>query len=136
MKTYSLPLLAGEFEAPDREGTRQQLHGWFLPESELETLVAVVDGVPIGHVTVSGHQLVHLFVEPNHQKMGLGRRLLALGEAMIAAGGHTDFELHTRVENLAAIAFYEKAGWTVTDRVIHTVEHGISYDERVLTKRA
>jgi hypothetical protein len=54
---------------------------------------------------------------------------------MIAAGGHTAFDLHTRVENLAAIAFYENAGWTVTDRVIHTVEHGISYDERILVKR-
>ena len=53
---------------------------------------------------------------------------------MIAAGGHTDFELHARVENLAAIAFYEKAEWTVTDRLVHTVEHGISYDERVLIK--
>lgn len=39
-----------------------------------------------------------------------------------------------RVENLPAISFYEKAGWTVTDRSIHTVEHGISYDERVLIK--
>ena len=43
-------------------------------------------------------------------------------------------ELHTRVENHAAIRFYGRAGWAVTDRVIHTVEHGISYDERVLVK--
>jgi ribosomal protein S18 acetylase RimI-like enzyme len=42
--------------------------------------------------------------------------------------------LHARVDNTAAIAFYEKAGWTVTDRVLHTVEHGISYDEQVLIK--
>ncbi|MGI9019027.1 MAG: hypothetical protein ACR2HR_18325 [Euzebya sp.] len=55
---------------------------------------------------------------------------------MIASGGHTDFELHARVENLAAIAFYEKMGWTVTDRLIHTVEHGISYHGRVLVKRS
>ena len=54
---------------------------------------------------------------------------------MIAAGGHTDFELHARVENSAAVAFYEAAGWTVTDRLIHTVEHGISDDEHVLAKR-
>ena len=54
---------------------------------------------------------------------------------MIAASGHTEFELHTRVENLAAIAFYKKAGWTVTDRLVHTVEHGISYDEFVVVKR-
>ena len=132
--TYSSQLLAGELEAPDPEGTRQQLHDWFRPESEFETRVAVLDGAPIGHFTVSGHQLVHLFVEPDHQGMGLGRHLLAQGEAMIAASGHTDFELHARVDNLAAIAFYETAGWTVTDRLIHTVEHGISYDEHVLIK--
>lgn len=133
-ETYSSQLLAGEFEAPDLVGTRQQLHDWFLPESDCETQVVVVDDVPIGHVTVSGHRLVHLFVEPHHQNMGLGRYLLARGEAMIVAGGHTDFELHARVENFPAIAFYEKAGWIVTDRMIHTVEHGISYDERVLVK--
>jgi hypothetical protein len=39
------------------------------------------------------------------------------------------------VDNLAAIAFYETAGWTVTDCVTHTVEHGISYDDHVLIKR-
>lgn len=133
-KSYSSELLAGEFEAPDRAGTKQQLREWFRPESDFETRVAVIDGVLIGHVTVSGHQLVHLFVEPDHHGSGLGRRLLAAGEAMIAAGGHANFELHTRVENRAAIAFYEAAGWTVTDRLIHTVEHGISYDERVLVK--
>ncbi|MGH1493628.1 MAG: GNAT family N-acetyltransferase [Acidimicrobiales bacterium] len=133
--TFASQLLAGEFEAPDPEGTRQQLQGWFQPGSEFRTWVAVVDGVPIGHFTVRGHQLVHLFVEPDHQGIGLGRRLLAQGEAMIAAGGHTDFELHTRVENHAAIAFYEAAGWTVTDQLIHTVEHGIRYVEHVLVKR-
>ena len=134
--TYSSQLLAGEFEAPDLTGTREQLRDWYQAGSEFETRVAVVDdGAPIGHVTVRAHQLVHLFVEPDHQKMGLGRYLLGHGESMIAAGGHTDFELHARVENIAAIAFYESAGWTVTDGVIHTVEHGISYDERILVKR-
>ena len=118
--TYWSQLLAGEFEAPDLAGTREQLRDWFQPGSEFETRVAIVEGAPIGHVTVRGHQLVHLFVEPDHQKMGLGRHLLGHGDAIIAAGGHTDFELHARVENLAAIAFYENAGWTVTDGVIHT----------------
>lgn len=134
--TYSSQLFAGEFPAPDPDGTRQQLHHWFLPQSDFETRVAVVDGAPIAHFTVSGHQLVHLFVEPGHQGMGLGRHLLAQGEAMIAAAGHRDFELHARVDNVAAIAFYEMAGWTVTDRLIHTVEHGISYDEHVLIKHS
>ena len=53
---------------------------------------------------------------------------------MLRANGHSDLELHARVENVAAIAFYVRHGWTVTDRLIHTVEHGISYDERVLVK--
>lgn len=134
MKTYAPQLLAGELEPPDPAITRARLHGWFLPDSGFDTQVAVVGGAPIAHVTVSGHQLVHLFVDPGHQGSGLGGHLLALGEAMIAAGGHTEFDLHTRVDNHAAIAFYERAGWIVTDRVIHTVDPDISYDERVLVK--
>jgi len=133
--TYAAQLLAGEVEAPDRAGTRRQLREWFRPGSGFMTQVAVVDAMPVGHVTVSGHQLVHLFVDPDHQGNGLGRHLLALGEAMLVTAGHTDLELHARVDNLAAITFYEKRGWTVTDRLIHTVEHGISYDERILVKR-
>ena len=133
--TYAALLRAGEFDVPDREGTRRQLESWFRPASGFETQIAFLDDVPVAHFTVSGHQLVHLFVDPDHQRMGLGRHLLARAEASIAAGGHIEFELHARVENVAAIAFYEKAGWTVTDRMIRTVEHGISYDERVLIKR-
>jgi len=132
--TYAAQLLAGEVSAPALEGTRHQLRDWFGPGSGFDTRIAVADGTPIGHVTVSGHQLVHLFVDPTHQGTGLGRRLLALGEATIVSSGHTELELHARVENVAAIAFYEHRGWTVTGRLIHTVEHGISYDEHVLVK--
>lgn len=135
LTTYAAQVRAGEFGPPDRAGTRQQLAGWFAPGSGCATQVAVADGTPVGHVTTSGHRLVHLFVDSAHQGTGLGRRLLALGEAAIAANGHRDLELHTRVENLPAIAFYEREGWTVTEQKIRTVEHGIAYDERVLVKR-
>ncbi len=131
---YSSQLAVGAFEAPDIEATRRQLQDWFRPESAFETRVAVVDGAPIGHVTVCGRYLVHLFVGPDCQGRGVGRYLLEQGEAMIGAGGHTDWELHARVENLAAIGFYERAGWIVTGRLVHTVEHGLSYDEQVLIK--
>ena len=132
---FAAQLRAGELRAPDRDGTRQQLVAWFGPESGFETRVAIIDHSPVAHVTVRDHQLVHLFVAPEHQSVGLGRHLLRLGETMIEANGHTHLELHARIENTAAIAFYEHAGWTVTDRLIHTVEHGISYDERVLVKQ-
>ena len=134
-KTYSAELLAGTLVAPGRESTRQQLSAWFQPDSGFETQVVVVDGSPIAHFTVSGNQLAHLFIDPDHQGAGLGRHLLAQAEAVIVADGHTDLELHARVDNLAAIAFYESAGWTVTNRVIHTVDPTISYDERILTKQ-
>lgn len=135
LTTFADQVLAGEFVPPDRAGTARQLHNWFLPGSDCETMVAAVDGAPVGHVTVSDHRLVHLFVAPEHQGAGLGGHLLALGESMIADDGHTGLELLARVENVGAIAFYEHAGWTVTDRIVHTAEHGISYDERVLVKR-
>lgn len=135
LATYPSQIATGEITPPDRDGTREQLRGWFQPGSSFETHVAVIDDLPIGHFTVFGHQLVHLFVAPDHQGTGLGGRLLAEGEAMIAEAGHTDFELHTRVENVSAIAFYEAAGWTMTDRLFHTVEHGITYDEHVLVKQ-
>lgn len=133
-RTYADRLLAGDVRQNDRDAMRRQFHEWFQPGSGFETHVAVADGQPIAHVTVHGHHLVHLFVEPDHQRSGLGRRLLALGEATIADAGHTDLELHARVDNLAAVAFYQRTGWTVTDHVIHTVEHGIGYDEHVLVK--
>lgn len=94
--TYAQQLLTGELRAPDPEGTRNQLRQWFQPGSEFETWVAVVDGAPIGHFTISGRQLVHLFVEPDYQGTGIGRNLLARGEAMIAARGHRELELHAR----------------------------------------
>ena len=49
--------------------------------------------------------------------------------------GVRELELHTRVENHAAVSFYAAAGWRVVDRIT-TVEHGTEYDEHVLTKRA
>ena len=135
LSTYAAHLAAGSFGPPDRAGTRQQVHDWLLPGSDCETVVAVDGGTPIGHVTVSGHRLVHLFVDPGHQGRGLGRLLLARGEAVLAAHGRADVELHARVENVRAIAFYVSQGWRVTDRLIRTVEHGISYQERVLVKQ-
>ena len=133
--TYASQLRDGEIEPPDRDGMRRQFIDWFRPGADVDTRVVVIDDVPIAHFTIGGHRLVHLFVEPEHQGQGLGRRLLAMAESMMADAGHTELELHARVDNVGAIAFYERAGWVVTDQVIRTVEHGISYDEHVLTKQ-
>ena len=79
-KTYATQTLAGAIESPDRDGMRRQFRDWFQPGSDVDTQLVVVDGVPIAHFTVSGHRLVHLFIEPAHQGKGLGRQLLATVE--------------------------------------------------------
>lgn len=142
-KSYSAQLQTGVLKAPAVEDTRQQLYAWFQPQPGLETnpktalktMVAVKDGAPIGHFTVQCHRLIHLFVDPDFHGTGLGRHLLEQAEAMIAAAGYTEFELHTRVDNLAGIAFYKKAGWRLTGQQIHTLEHDIAYDEHIMTKQ-
>jgi len=104
-------------------------------ESSMSTAVAVRDGVVVGHVNVQGHDLVHLFVDPDHQGSGIGRRLLAHGEQLIADGGHSDAELHTRVGNERALGLYASAGWQLTDRLVHSAHDGVQYDEHVLIKQ-
>jgi len=39
------------------------------------------------------------------------------------------------VGNERAIGLYSSAGWTVTDRLVHTDQDGVAYDEHVLVKR-
>jgi GNAT superfamily N-acetyltransferase len=108
---------------------------WLAADSGFSTIVADVDGTPVGHVTISGNEVVHLFIDPDHQGRGLGRRLLATGEAMLADAGHDDIELHTMIGNAPAIALYESAGWVVTDGVIDNEHDGVRYREHVLVKR-
>lgn len=133
--TFATLIESGELVPPNVASTRQQLRDWFEVDAAIDTTIAVVDGTPVAHVTVAEHQVVHLFVDPAHQGGGLGRTLLERAEASIAVAGHTRFELHVRVENTRAIAFYARAGWTMTDERITTVEHGITYDEHVMEKR-
>lgn len=132
--TFAAEMAAGTFAAPDLSSTRRQLRAWFEPGSDFPTDVAVADGRTIGHVTVSGHQLVHLFVTPEHHGTGLGRRLLEHGESKLAANGHSSFELHTRTENTTAVSFYQHAGWTLTDALVETSEHGTTYTEHVMIR--
>jgi len=109
-------------------------HERLAPGGSMRTVVATLGDEVVGHVQVQGNLLVHLFVDPDHQRVGIGSRLLAIGEALIAEAGHTDAELHTRVDNVRAIALYRSVGWHVTDRLIHSAHDGIGYDERILVK--
>lgn len=132
-ESFASLLISGDYEVlePRLERFRQ----WLVPESEYPTTVAVIDDTAVGHVTIFGNEIVHVFIDPNHQGRGLGRRLLAAGEEMLANSGHVDIELCTMIGNAPAIALYESAGWTVTDRIVHNDHDGLVYDEHVLVKQ-
>ncbi len=132
-RSFEALLTAGTYDgAPPRI---ERFTEWLAADSGLSTTVADVDGTPVGHVTISGNELLHLFIDPDHQGLGLGRRLLAAGEAMLATAGHVDIELHTMIGNAPAIALYESAGWVVTDGVVDNEHDGVAYREHVLVKR-
>lgn len=125
---------SGTFDDLDPRRRVPTFSEWLGPDSDMTVRVASLDGVAIGHVAVEGNEIVHLFIDPDHAGRGLGRRLLALGESLIAEAGHDTFELHTIVGNLPAIGLYESAGWVVTDRLVHNEHEGLVYDEHVLVK--
>ena len=116
-----------------------RIQGWLdrlEPESGFITVVAVDDSdTAIGHVMVADNEIVHLFIDPDHHGRGLGRQLLAQGEELLAAAGHTEIELHTIVGNTPAIGLYEACRWVVTTETItEELPNGSSYVEHVLRK--
>jgi ribosomal protein S18 acetylase RimI-like enzyme len=108
---------------------------WFAPDQdEVSTVVAEVDGAVVGHTTVGGHEVIHLFVDPDHWGRGIGRLLLAEAERLLTEAGVAQAELHTMVGNTPALELYDRAGWTLTDRIVHSEMEDVAYDEHVLTK--
>jgi GNAT superfamily N-acetyltransferase len=109
---------------------------WFDPNDvAIAALVAEVDGTPVGHTVVGGHEVIHVFVDPDHWRQGIGQCLLDRAEATVRSNGHEVAELHVVVGNAPAIAMYERAGWVLTDRVVSSeVEGGIVLHEHVMEK--
>lgn len=109
---------------------------WLDPEQQdVTVVVADLDGAPVGHTVVHEHEVLHVFVDPDRWGTGIGRRLLAEAERLIASAGFEEAQLHTIIGNAPAVALYVSAGWTVTDQVHHSVDGELEYDEHVLVKR-
>ena len=66
-----------------------------------------------------GHRgwINYLAVKPEFQKQGLGRRLMEEAEARLIAAGCPKINLQVRESNAAAIAFYERIGYSADDVV-------------------
>lgn len=86
-------------------------------------LVAVdaADGRLVGSVMVGydGHRgwLYYLAVDPSRRGAGIGRALVAVAEARVAALGGPKVNLQVRAGNADAMAFYAQLGYAVDDVV-------------------
>jgi ribosomal protein S18 acetylase RimI-like enzyme len=81
--------------------------------------VAVRDTKIIGVVRTSGEWLDDLWVLRENRGCGVGRRLLAQGEAEIIARGHETLHLRVVQSNAAAIEFYRRRGWQIARAFTH-----------------
>jgi len=67
----------------------------------MRTVVATRSSIVIGRVQVQGNNLVHLFVDPDHQGSGSVRQMLGIGEQLIVDGG-IEYDEHVLVKRLVA----------------------------------
>lgn len=84
-------------------------------------LIAEEGGAIIGSVMVGyeGHRgwINYLAVSPAHQRRGVGRQLMAEAERQLRKAGCPKINLQVRTSNAAALAFYERLGFS-QDQVI------------------
>ncbi len=82
-------------------------------------LVAIVEMRVVGMVLTQKDWISDLWVLRENRGYGVGRRLLASGEAEIAERGFGTFRLRVVKSNAAAVSFYVRNGWHVTREFPH-----------------
>ena len=81
----------------------------YLPLSEIVVDEDRATGEVVAFMAFVEDYLAALFVAPEHQKMGVGSRLLALAKKM---RGTLDLSVYAETER--AVAFYQKNGFRIT----------------------
>ncbi len=93
------------------------------PSSVLITVVAYVEGMPVGHAclralsgTMAGDlEIKRMYVEPDARGSGVADALLAAVEQRARDEGVPRVVIHTGDRQLAALRFYERHGYTPID---------------------
>jgi ribosomal protein S18 acetylase RimI-like enzyme len=84
-------------------------------------LVGMLDGTLVATVMAGyeGHRgwINYLAVAPTWRRHGFGRQMMAAAEAALRALGCPKVNLMVRGTNAAVVAFYERLGFAVEDRV-------------------
>jgi ribosomal protein S18 acetylase RimI-like enzyme len=81
--------------------------------------VAVSDERIVGVIITNQEWVSDLWVFREHRRQGVGSRLLAQGEAEIAARGHQRCRLRVVRSNTVAVQFYLSQGWQIAREFAH-----------------
>lgn len=100
-----------------------EVEAWYSPKLAewTWTLAAFEDDAMAGFIALRDRHIDQLFVDPAHQRSGIGSALL--GEALKRAPGQAT--LHVFEENRPARALYERHGFRERDRWIDPEEGAI-----------
>ncbi|MGD2102637.1 MAG: GNAT family N-acetyltransferase [Acidimicrobiia bacterium] len=102
------PFLDDDFLAAER---REIIEHW-LPMAE--TSVFVIDGRVVGFLSLIGNEVGGIFVDPDHQRRGMGRALMDR-----ARESRPFLELDVFEANAIGRRFYDNYGFQLVDRRIH-----------------
>jgi ribosomal protein S18 acetylase RimI-like enzyme len=87
------------------------------------TWVAVSGGKIVGVILTDHDSVSDLWVFREYRRQGVGGKLLAHGEAEIAARGHKTCRLRVVRSNKVAVEFYLGQGWQIAREFAHEKYH-------------
>jgi len=82
-------------------------------------LLAVSDEKIVGVIITNQEWVSDLWIFREHRRQGVGTRLLAQGEAEIAARGYHTCRLRVVRSNAVAVRFYLSRGWQIAREFAH-----------------
>jgi GNAT superfamily N-acetyltransferase len=85
--------------------------------------VAVSHAKIVGVIITNQDWVGDLWVFREHRRQGIGGKLLAQGEAEIAARGHQTCHLRVVRSNAVAVEFYLNHGWRIAREFAHEKYH-------------
>lgn len=95
----------------------------FKDEDWPSAWVAVSDEKILGVIMTNQDWVDDLWVLREERRQGVGRRLLAKGEAEIAARGYKTCRLRVVQSNAVAVQFYLNEGWQIAREFAHEKYH-------------
>ena len=126
---YSVEAFNARLKEPERRFVVAEVAGGLIGFAEV---LALPQSAPVG--SVSGAQLVRLYVQPQAQGSGVGRALIEAAETLTTSQSLEALWLTAWEHNDRALAFYARVGYEDLGPSTYTCV-GETYGTRVLAKR-